>query len=156
MARSTESAKLTIPADYLEDARSALIKEIELDGEALRASQADFRADGHNDPTDRDSSALMLRRDLELLGQLPADGDAVVTAQHNRMAMPLVEMLEAMARVLSERLVDVVQYGPIPMGDVLDVATQLRWAAEEAIRLDPSMDRRLKAIDWRRSAGKAA
>ena len=148
MGTTTQPAALTIPAKYLEDARSALIKEIELDGEALRANQADMRGHADPDPTDRDAAAILLRNDLAVLDQLlAANGSTTVSAEHHRE--PLVEMLEAMVRILSERLADVVQYGPIPMGEVLDVATQLRWAAEEAIGLEPSMAHRLTRAEWR-------
>lgn len=130
-------ATITVPAAYLEDARVALVGEIEIDGTVLRAADAQ---------EDREASARILQRDLRLLEELlHATGDITVTAEHDRVSSPLTGMLDGMVRVLSERLRDVAEYGPIPMGDVLDVAARLRWVAEEAIRIDPSQAKRLRS-----------
>jgi hypothetical protein len=49
-----------------------------------------------------------------------------------------------MVRALSARLERLSVYGPLPMGDVLDVAERLRWATEEAIRICPAANYRLR------------
>jgi hypothetical protein len=59
MASSKQSASITIPADYLEDVRTALVKGIDRDSGMFRIA----------DPVERDSSALMLRRDMAVLDQ---------------------------------------------------------------------------------------
>ncbi len=58
-------------------------------------------------------------------------------------ADPLVHVLEGLIRLLEERLREAAQYGPLPMGDVIDIAAELRWAAEEAIRMLPQLATRL-------------
>jgi len=60
------------------------------------------------------------------------------------VSSPVVHILEDVVRLNSERLHDLAQYGPLPMGDVLDVAERLRWAAEEAIRIEPELATKLR------------
>jgi hypothetical protein len=45
--------------------------------------------------------------------------------------------------VQSERLKTTSRYGPMPMGEILDIAERLRWAAQEAIRVSPYLNERL-------------
>jgi hypothetical protein len=52
--------------------------------------------------------------------------------------------------VLSKRLKRVSDFSPVPMGDVLDIAERLRWAAEEAIRVSPGLAERLTAEELAR------
>lgn len=148
MATSSSSdrqrAELTIPATYLEDARAAAVREILSDGEALRTNQAALHDGRDTTAEDRDSSAVILQRSTRVLAALlGASGDVAVTAERDNQSNPLCHTLEELVRLLSERLVDVAQYGPIPMGDVLDIAAELRWAAEETIRIEPSAGDRL-------------
>jgi hypothetical protein len=101
---------------------------------------------------EQEPSALILRRSLRLLDPLlNATGDVQITAEQDNMSSPLVHMLEAQIRLIIERLRSAAQYGPIPMGDVLDLAAQLRWAAEEAIRIDPTLEHRLSPNEWKRA-----
>ena len=46
-------------------------------------------------------------------------------------------MLGDLVRIVAGRLDDARQFGPVPMGTVLDLADELRWAASEAVRLCP-------------------
>jgi 5-methylcytosine-specific restriction endonuclease McrBC regulatory subunit McrC len=140
---SSEPVRLTIPFDYLEDCRSALVAEIRDKGEQL------FR----EEPDERDSTARMLERDMALLQQvLAAAEDTTVEAeQGDLLSSPIPDMLEVMIRLLSKRLERVCVYGPMPMGDVLDIAEQLRWAASEATRLCPGLEHRLGAADRERA-----
>jgi hypothetical protein len=142
---ATKEAKrvtVTIPAAYLKDARIAVIAEIKDDGGALHAHQ-DVLA-----RADRPSDVKILSRNLGLLEQLlDATGDTKVTAVSDNTSNPVCEMLQKVVEVLSDRLKDVCQYGPLPMGDALDIAARLRWAADEAIRLEPSLDHRLTLQD---------
>ena len=141
-------ATLTIPAAYVEDVRSALVDEIENDSDALTVNQAalaESRADRlEMHLADRDASVGILARDLRLLEQLrDVSGETDISGDVDTLA----HTLEAVVRVLGRRLTDVCQYGPIPMGDVVDIAARLRWAAEEAIRADPGLDHRLTRED---------
>ena len=141
-APTPEPAVITIPADYLEDARSAALAEITSDSDALRTA----------DPQDRGMSTVILQRSLRLLDPLlNATGDVQIAAEQDTTSSPLVHMLEAQIRLLIERLRSAAQYGPMPMSDVLDLAAQLRWAAEEAIRIDPALEHRLSPDEWKKA-----
>ena len=72
---------------------------------------------------------------------LDASGDTQVTADSDT----LVFVLEEMTRVLAERLTEHMNYTPVDMGAVLDLSASLRWAAEEAIRINPYLDERKAA-----------
>jgi hypothetical protein len=114
---------MTIPADYVEDVRTALIEEIEEDGNFLQTSQEQDRTD----------TARLLRNDVRLLDQLlDASGQTKVSAEPDTLA----EVLQAIVRVLSSRLVAECEYSPITMAAVLDLASRLRWAAQESAALD--------------------
>jgi hypothetical protein len=136
-----EQAAVTIPAAYLDDVRSALVDEIESDTGALTSNQAALLVDNvafHR--VDRDSSVKTLSEDLQMLGQLlDATGD---TALHGQ-PYTLGHVFEMTVRVLCRRLKDVCQYGPLPMGDVVELSARLRWAADEAIRIYPELADRL-------------
>jgi len=126
----TTSATITIPAGYLEDVRSAAIAEVASDSRALHGADA----------ADRGMSELILRRSTRLLN---AAGDVELSAESDNTSSPLVHVLEGLIRLLEERLREAAQYGPLPMGDVIDIAAELRWAAEEAIRMLPQLATRL-------------
>jgi hypothetical protein len=97
-------------------------------------------------------STVILQRSLRLLDPLlNASGDVQITGEQDITSSPLVHMLEAQIRLLIERLCSAAQYGPMPMGDVLDLAVELRWAAEEAIRIDPALEHRLSPDEWKRA-----
>jgi hypothetical protein len=130
----TTSATITIPAGYLEDVRSAAIAEVASDSRALHGADA----------ADRGMSELILRRSTRLLNPLlNAAGDVELSAESDNTSSPLVHVLEGLIRLLEERLREAAQYGPLPMGDVIDIAAELRWAAEEAIRMLPQLATRL-------------
>jgi len=136
-SEQTTAATLTVPAGYLDDARRSVVEEIAEDGDRLRV-----------DP-ELDASARILRRDVELLEQLlGATGDTIVKGERDSISHPVTDMLESMCQLLSRRLETVCGYGPVPMGDVLDIAEQLRWSATEAIRIEPALDCRLEPNDW--------
>jgi hypothetical protein len=121
MATTAPSPKLvamTIPADYVEDVRTAVIAEIEEDGNFLQTGQEQDRAD----------TMRLLRNDVRLLDQLlDASGQTSVTSSSETLS----EVLQAMVRLLSSRLVDACGYAPVDMAAVLNVARRLQWAAEE-------------------------
>jgi hypothetical protein len=145
--KHAEQAAVTIPAAYLEDVRSALAEEIKMDGDALRADQAALVAavgarDTEFHQSDRDGGVDTLSSDLRLLDQLRnATGDTKLTGEVGTLA----HTLDATVRVLCGRLKNVCQYGPLPMGDVVELSARLRWGAGEAIRIypGPGLDHRL-------------
>ena len=138
---SSSQVTLTIPADYLEDARTALVKEIANDSEMLKADR---------DDDERASSALILRRDIQLLDELlDATDDVKLTAEQDHISNPLVHLLEGMVRQLVKRSRDAARFGPMPMGEILDLTEGMRWAAQEAIRIEPAFGDRLTADDRR-------
>ncbi len=121
-------ATLKIPAGYLEDARRGAAVEMTMSSESLR--------DG--DAVDRPANVVMLERDVRLHSALcAADGEVEVSAEQDIVSSPIEHMLEQVVRIMAKRLDDVKQYGPIPMGDILDIADELRWAATETIRIEP-------------------
>jgi hypothetical protein len=137
-----QSAAITIPADFLEDVRSALVAELDRDSDALRTDQAALLSSGKDRSeswakatrADRDLAVRLLRNDLRTLDELlDATGDTKVTADRDT----LFHALEAMGRLLTERLRVEMGYGPLDMGNVLDLADRLRWTAEQAIRIYP-------------------
>jgi hypothetical protein len=88
---------------------------------------------------------------VRLLDQLlAATEDTTVESEQDRISAPVGEMLGGIVRVLSRRLRGASMYEPVPMGDVLDIAERLRWAAEEAIRVEPDINHRLSDDDLRR------
>ena len=126
-------ATLKIPAAYLEDARKASATEIALDGEYLRDAG----------PEDRPGSIKMLEREVRLHAALCAtDGDVEVSAEQDNTSSPIEHMLDQVVRILAGRLDEAKGYGPVPMGDILEIADQLRWAATESLRMQPSRDDR--------------
>ncbi len=130
-----QRVSLTIPAAYLDDARRAIVGEVYDDSDAL-----------HNDPGAGTDPRILLR-DVRLLEQLAgASADVELEADQDRVSDPLLHLLEAMARELSKRLASVSRHGPMPMGDVLDIAERLRWAADEAIRICPAVGDRLEGM----------
>jgi DNA-binding PucR family transcriptional regulator len=132
-----QSVEIVIPATYLEDARKALSIEIALDAESI----------AQDDPLERHSTVEILQRDVRLQQQiLTAEGDVKVSAERDRVSSPIEHMLDEIVRVVAKRLDDAKEYGPTPMGTILDIADELRWAANEAIRIAPS------EFDWRREA----
>lgn len=133
---SSETVEIKIPAAYLEDVRSALIAEIVSVSDALRVNQDSLISGQSNgDREDRAYAAGWLRNDVRLLDQLlDASGDTKVTAERNTVT----EALQALVRVLVDRLGHQCEYAPIGMGSVLELSAAVRWAAEEAIRIEPA------------------
>jgi len=140
ISRDRQSAAITIPADYLEDARSALAVEVHEDSDRLRAEQADVASGKRPNEdlarSDLASAMSTLRKDVRLLDELlDVSGDANVTAGSDTLA----EMLEATVRVLSGRLAEEMRYGPLNMGAMRELADRLRWAADETNRIWPAL-----------------
>lgn len=126
---TTSQVTLTVPAAYVEDFRAALVREIETATGLL----------GDSDPLEM--GVEILSRDVRLLDQLPGRGvgEVELTAEHDKTSNPVLHALEALVHVLTERLEKAAGYGPLPMGDVLELTERLRWAAQEAIRIEPAV-----------------
>jgi len=124
-----ESAEITIPADYLEDVRTALAAELVNGSNALRTDQEAVVSESsevHRE--DRDAAARLLGNDVRLLDRLLNVGvETTVSAERQT----LHGALEAMVRLLSARLVEEAGYAPIDLDAVLGLAERLRWAGEE-------------------------
>jgi hypothetical protein len=129
---------ITIPHAQLEDARTAIIGEIESDAAWLLDQQREVLSeDLEAVPEDRAAALGVLRSDVRVLDQLlEASGDVVITAERRTAG----ELLHAMARVLIERLHEEVNHGSLDMGLVLDSAERLRWIGGEARRLELADD----------------
>ena len=122
---NVEPAAVTIPAAYLEDVRCALAEQIDV--------EIDLEQDG--------STMGHLSDDLQLLTDqlLDAADDTKVTAEPDTISA----MLRATMIVLNRRITGECESAPFSTGDVVELAERLRWAAVEAIRIDPRPARRL-------------
>ena len=136
--KDAEPAAVTIPADYLEDMRTAVIAEITSVSAWVETGQKSVLDDGSTTVSreDRAGAVRDLREDMGLLDQiLEASGDTKVSGDVSTLS----HALQAVVREFNSRLVDVCGYGPLPMGDVIELSARLRWAADEAIRIDPDL-----------------
>ena len=129
-----------VPAEYVEDARNALVAELINDGQHLENEQESLSSatdDAHRDTCreDRAGALRSLKADLGLLDQLPADLDARDTELVGEFET-LWHMIEAMSRLFVDQLIDLCKYSPLDTGDVAGLADRLRWSAERADLLD--------------------
>jgi hypothetical protein len=137
-AQHHRTAALTIPAAYLEDARSALIREIQTDSVWISEQQPGvLKRDDDTARDNRASAVHELRNSLRLLDQL-LDGNTDTEASADPKT--LSGTLQAMAGVLTKQLRGQTQLAPINMGAVRELADRLRWSAEQAIRIEPTLD----------------
>ena len=133
------SAEVTIPAGYLEDVRTALVREINSESAAIQTDQESVLEGNGVAPVDRAAAVRLLHEDMRLIDQvLDATSDTKMTGERDAVS----HALEEMVRVLSGQLEDACGYAPVNLGAVLDIADRLRWAATEAIRIEPSLDER--------------
>jgi hypothetical protein len=133
---SGQSAKVTVPAAYIDDLRSALVAEIASGADSLRTAQAEtLAADGKRRELrseDRDSALRLLDTDVQLFNAVRyTDGDSELRADPGA----LWHVLEEMGRVLTDRLRGQFEYTPVRMQVVIELAERLRWTAEEALSL---------------------
>jgi hypothetical protein len=132
---SSEPVKVTIPAACLEDVRTAIVTEIQDDGEMLGSNHKEVLDGLPAGSEDRSAAVRHLSEDMQLLGQvLDAEGETTMTGDRDAVGM----VLERLVRVLVPRLVDEASYGPMEMRAVLDITGRMQWAAREAIRVAPS------------------
>lgn len=120
-------ATLTIPANYLDDARKAIIAQLRDDTDAL--------GDGAEE---RESRARIMSRDMRVFERLlDATGDTTLEAAADSLSNPLGEMLDTMIRQLVGRLDELCVYGPLPVCEMRPLMDEMRWAADEAVRVSP-------------------
>lgn len=135
MGISAVQQSLTIPAESLEDVRSALIAEIKDDGEALASDHGQTSQVVRE--ADRASSVRILARDLQLLEAVINETETVtLTAERDQLADTFRHVLEAVVRVLIDRLEEVSSVGPMDMVEVLSVGERLLWTARSALELE--------------------
>jgi hypothetical protein len=135
-------AQITIPAAYLEDVRTAVIAAVRDDGTMLQSNHQEVLDGSVVATEDRVSTVRCLVEDLSLLDQvLAADSETTVTGD----SCAIGHVLQRLARVFIDRLIDETQYTPVPMRAVLDLTSQVQWAAGEAIRVCPSDFDRVEA-----------
>ncbi len=136
-SNETEPAVITVPADYLEDVRSALVAEIKQDGEMLSDNQEDaVRLSSVPPEVDRDASVEHLRRDIRALEQLLAATEDTELLTDRGTGF---HALERMCRLLTDRLAAEMNYGPLDMLAVLTTVTRLEWAAKQAMAIYPQL-----------------
>jgi hypothetical protein len=132
MPATAQPKTITVPADYLEDVRSALVAEINSDADMLRANQAEVESG----PEDRDCAVRLLHNDLQALDQLlSASTDTEITMERET----LFHTLEAMCRLLTKRLAEEMEYGPLDMLNVLALVARMEWAAKQAMAIYPQL-----------------
>jgi hypothetical protein len=142
ISNSREPATITIPAECLEDVRSALVAEIDNDSDAIRSDHQDVLNGVKFGAEDRAAAMRILRADVHLIDQvLDATAETKLTGDRDA----ILHALEATIRVLAGRITDQCVYAPIPVGAVLELAERLRWAGEEAVRIEPGIDERKRA-----------
>lgn len=142
MATTAVEVKLVVPAEYLEDVRTALVAEIRSDSGMLKTNQASMVESASaarvgisaSYAEDRDGAVTILRQDLGMLERLIGEREDV-----ELVANPdaLFHVLEALARVLKGQLDDACDYSPVDLGWVERIAERLAWAAVESRRLFP-------------------
>src|SRR5437764_792862 len=111
MATPSERATITVPAAYLEDAASAITKEVELDAEALHAADPAGPRLVRADPAPRHGAARRVvgrRRRRRVVGG---------AGQRERAALPPAGRDGASG----DRLVEVMGFGPVNMDAVLEL-----------------------------------
>ena len=137
-----DSATLVIPAAYLHDVRAAVIEQCVQDSDDLRCDHGAVLNANEEvvqlAASDRARALLRMNKNVSVLNQLfDAEGDTAITAAGESLA----DTLGVMNRLLTERL----SAGCIPEeepAELLPRLDEMRWAAEEAIRLDPRLEAR--------------
>jgi hypothetical protein len=146
MAVSTPQQQIvtiTIPAAYMDDFRSAVVREIEHDGEWARGQhkeKVDAIDSGDQElgelrRQDEAGALRSLREDVTLLLQLPdvEDVDREVSVSVERSA--LRHVLDEMGGQLAARITRLYVYGPALVEQVPALLESLRWSAVQAQKM---------------------
>lgn len=135
-----QTAAIVVPAEYLEDFRTAVVAEIECESGALTTNQAGLveGPESYIDirQADRDGSAASLRTRMQMLDQVL---DATERTRVTANTTAAFHTLEEMVKLLKDRLAGECGYGPLDMLAVLELTERLRWAASEAARIRPEV-----------------
>ena len=134
---------LTVPAEYAEDFRAALVEEIASDIQNVqhdRRALAERMADGRTDldirKVDLRNAMRQLDRDIGLGVLVGLEGDGEIEIRNANPA-DLFAICEAMARVVVEpRLRQALEYGPIDSGGARSQLGALSWAIDHAEELE--------------------
>ncbi len=131
---------ITVPAEYLDDFRGALVAEIESDGEWFATHHKKIR-EHESEPTriesereDRAGALRCLLEDAEMLQQLPADENVEATVSSNGEA--LRHVLERVARQWTSELAHELDYGPANFKPAPGLLERLRWTVERVASIE--------------------
>jgi len=143
-----EVANLTVPAEYVEDIRAALVSEIKFEADRIAdhampgrfEEQAEVRfADVRND-------VRLMGHDVALFDQLDGvEGDATLTVEGQEALDSLPHAFEAMARLIAPRLAEELDCTPLDQ----EAASKIRALTD---RLARAVDR---AADYHEDAARA-
>jgi hypothetical protein len=135
VATAERDVTLTIPAEYLDDFRCAVVHDIGQDADWVCGQHKELvdgidsgKGEGvHRD--DLDGAVRSLREMVRLLDQLP-DEDVEVSVSAETSALRFA--LDAMGRQLTKRIAGLYGYGPALVEPVPGLLERLRWAAVQA------------------------
>ena len=129
---------ITIPAEYVEDFRSALVAEIKSDGEWFEAQYNELREAREpqrvaTSRADRDGALACLLEDVGLLQQLPG---VVADVAVSSSASALLHTIERVARQWAAQLAEELDYGPANFEAVPALLDRLRWTIERVTTIE--------------------
>jgi hypothetical protein len=142
-APPTAPTELHIGAAQLGDVRMAIIELYRDELDAVRDEYERLGADGDR-PLGEDGAARLAAARSRLTAAtvrfdriLRCGQETTVTSEPQALA----QLLQETVQVLSGRLASLAERRPVPMRAVLDLTERMRWAAGEAIRIDPRLGR---------------
>lgn len=145
-------ATLTVPLEYVERFRQALVYEINLDATADAITPAGMQHEHRSRRlvnADLRAAASTVAGDLDLLAQVPDEPDGPVCLRTDEPDA-LAHACEAMARVVvGPRLAELVGMGPFEddlAAQIADAAEAVKWATANAIRFHDEEQARREAV----------
>lgn len=129
-AEAERAVQVTIPADYLEDFRTALTAEIHGTSEWLTGMQKDLitasdEQGAERARTDRAGAARYLRAHMATLEQLPETAEKTVVENQAEYLDPV---FEEVCRRSGSRVEELLGYSPLPFDRLPAAVEELRWA----------------------------
>ena len=121
---------LEIPAEYLDDMRSALITEVCESAARCNLAETELRNETRRTRLpiqvgDRNGAISVLLEDVTMLNQIQAGHSLTGTAAE------LVHVLDTASRTWAERLNQAYSYAPAAVDEVQPLLDRLRWAVEQ-------------------------
>ena len=149
MSATITRTMLTIPADYLDDFRDAVVYEIEDGTNAVETARKEIRDDEYRPPAEREKRAAMHNDDRRLaIGLLAQDGkvldqlEAAEEGEEFTVAADdatLAHVCMAMGRkVVAPRVARLLEFSPIDRkiaGLIEQELARLAWAVDNSARL---------------------